>query len=160
MLYSLDFISEIYHSEENNFFNFLPRSLDRVFYATIVKVLVAYISDCFFIEEKKIRMILKSKRTKPKEKKIKLKEVLNITLNRFIFFIIFSFIITLFALYYITCFNYRYYYITDEWIKSSVFIIVSMEMLSILTIFMESSLRFISFRINSEKIYKLSLFFS
>ena len=155
-----DFISEIYHSEENNFFNFLPRSLDRVFYATIVKVLVAYISDCFFIEEKKIRMILKSKRSKPKEKKIKLKEVLNITLNRFIFFIIFSFIITLFALYYITCFNYRYYYITDEWIKSSVFIIASMEMLSILTIFMESSLRFISFRINSEKIYKLSLFFS
>ena len=113
----------------------------------------------FSLKKKK----LKSKRNKPKEKKIKLKEVLNIILNRFIFFIIFSIIITLFALYYITCFNYRYYYITDEWINLvffSVFIIVSMEILSLLTIFIESSLRFISFRINSEKIYKLSLFFS
>ena len=85
---------------------------------------------------------------------------MNQTLKRFIYFIIFSYFITLFSLYYITCFNYRYYYITNEWIKSSIFIILSIQILTILIILIESSLRYISFKTNSEKIYKFSLFFS
>ena len=154
-----EFISDVYHSKKNNFFSFLPRSIDRVFYTTLVKVIVGYIIDFFFVEEKKIKIVLKSKRNTLQDIQIKIKEILNIVLNRFIYFIIFSFILTFFSLYYITCFNYRYYYITYEWIKSSVFIIIFMEILSILIILLESILRFISLKINSEKIYKLSLFF-
>ena len=155
-----EFISEVYHSDKNNFFSFLSRSLDRVFYTTLVKVVVGYLIDCFFIEEKKIKIILKSKRNTKQDVKNKIKEILDGALKRFIIFIILSFLITLFSLYYITCFNYRYYYITNEWIKSSVFIIIIMEILSILVILIESILRFISLKLNSEKIYKLSLFFA
>ena len=155
-----DFISEVFYSTKDNFFSFLTRSIDRIFYTTIVKVIVDYIVDCFFIDEKKIKVILKSKRNSLTDKKSKINEILKNTLNRFIFFIVFSFVITLFSLYYIICFNYRYYYITNEWIKSSVFIILFIHILSILTILLESLLRFLSLKINSEKIYKLSLFFS
>ena len=90
--------------------------------------------------------------------KIKIDEIMHQTLKRFIYFIIFSYIITLFILYYITCFNYRYYYIVNEWIKSSIFIFISIQILNILIIFAESSLRYLSFKNKRKKIYKLSLF--
>ena len=69
-----EFISEVYHSDKNNFFSFLSRSLDRVFYTTLVKVVVGYLIDCFFIEEKKIKIILKSKRNTKQDVKKKSKK--------------------------------------------------------------------------------------
>ena len=155
-----EFISEVFHSNKNNFFSFISRSLDRIFYTAIVKVIVNYIVDFFFIEEKKIKIILKSKTNKIEEVPKKINEVFHSILKRYLYFIIFSFIITLFSLDYITCFNYKYYYITNEWIKSSVFIILFMEILSIISIFIETGLRFLGLKFNSEKIYKLSLLFS
>ena len=154
-----EFISDVFHSKDNNFFSFLPRAIDRIFYTTLVKVIVNYIVDFFFIEEKKIKIILKSKLNSKEDIIIKLKQISDKALRRYIYFIIFSFIISLFCLYYITCFNYRYYYITNEWIKSSVFIIIFMEVLSHLAILIQTSLRFLSFKFSSEKIYKLSLIY-
>ncbi len=113
----------------------------------------------FFIEEKKIKIILKSKNNTINDIKMKLNEILKKIQKRFLYFIIFVFIFLLFSLYYITCFNYRYYYSITELIKSSIFIIIFMEILSILAILLESSFRFLSFKLKSEKIYKLSLFF-
>ena len=155
-----EFISDVFHSKNDKFFSFLPRSIDRIFYTTLVKVIVNYMVDFFFIEEKKIKIILKSKNNTKNDVKIKINQILGKTLKRYIYFIIFTFIITFFSLYYITCFNYRYYYITNEWIKSSIFIIIFMEILSLLSIFIESSLRSLSLKFNSEKLYKLSLIFS
>ena len=155
-----EFISKVFNSKNNNFFNFLPRAIDRIFYTTLVKVIVDYIVDCFFIEEKKIKIILKSKKNTYVDVKIKIYKILEKVLRRFIYFIIFTFIISLFLLFYITCFNYRYYYITNEWIKSSIFIILFMQIISIIIILIETLLRLLSFKVNSEKIYKLSLFFS
>jgi hypothetical protein len=155
-----EFISDIFHSENDNFFNFLPRCIDRIFYTTLVKVIVNYIVDCFFIEEKKIKIIIKNKNNKIEDIKTKINEIMIKTLRRYLYFIIFTFVVSLFSLFYITCFNYRYYYSTNEWIKSSIFIIIFIEILSILTILLETCLRMISFKINSKKIYKLSLFFS
>ena len=155
-----EFISDIFHSDNDNFFNFLPRCIDRIFYTTLVKVIVNYIVDCFFIEEKKIKIIVKNKNNKIEDIKTKINEIMIKALRRYLYFIIFTFVVSLFSLFYITCFNYRYYYSANEWIKSSIFIIVFIEILSILTILLETCLRMISFKINSEKIYKLSLFFS
>ena len=84
---------------------------------------------------------------------------MHLALKRFLYFIIITYFITLFILYYITCFNYRYYYIISEWIKSSIFIFISIQILTISVILVESSLRYLSFKTNSENIYKLSLFF-
>ena len=154
-----EFISDVFHSDKNNFFSFLPRCIDRLFHTTIVKVIVNYIIDFFFIEEKKIKIILKSKNNTINDIKMKMNEILKKIQKRFLYFIIFVFIFLLFSLYYITCFNYRYYYSINEWIKSSIFIIIFMEILSIIAILLESSFRFLSFKLKSEKISKLSLFF-
>ena len=155
-----EFISNVFNSNKDNFFSFLPRCIDRIFYTTIVKVILNYIIDFFFIEEKKIKIILKSKKNTINDIKIKINKILEKIMRRFLFFIIFVFVFLFFSLFYIACFNYRYYYSTDEWIKSSIFIIIFMEILSITAILLESSFRFLSFKLNSEKIYKLSLFFS
>ena len=67
---------------------------------------------------------------------------MHLALKRFLYFIIITYFITLFILYYITCFNYRYYYIISEWIKSSIFIFISIQILTISVILVESSLIF------------------
>ena len=153
-----EYISNLFHSTNESFFSFIPNTINRMFYASLVKVIVSYIIYCFFIEEKTIKGILNNKNNTEKLIKIKIDKIMHQALKRFIYFIIFSYIITLFILYYITCFNYRYYYIIIEWIKSSIFIFISIQILNILIIFAESSLRYLSFKTNSEKIYKLSLF--
>ena len=48
----------------------------------------------------------------------------------------------------------------DEWIKSSIIIIIIMQILSLLECLLETIIRFISFKCKSEKIYKLSLLLS
>ena len=50
------YISKLYKikEEDENFFSFLPRSIDRLIYATLVSIIVGYFIDCFFIEEKKV----------------------------------------------------------------------------------------------------------
>ena len=75
-------------------------------------------------------------------------------------FIFISFVITIFTLYYIFCFNNIYPSMKGEWIKSSIIILFSMQALSILQSFLETSIRYIGFKCKSEKIYKISLLLS
>ena len=74
-------------------------------------------------------------------------------------FIIISFIINIFILYYIVCFNSIYSHSKIEWIKSSIMIVFIMQILSILVCLLESIIRFIGIKIKSERIYKISLYF-
>ena len=52
---SEDYISELYNTnkEDENFFGFFPRSIERLFYTTIVSMLIGYLTSFFFLEEKK-----------------------------------------------------------------------------------------------------------
>ena len=76
--------------------------------------------------------------------------------RRYIGFIILIFIILFFSFFYLLCFNYVYPKTQLEWIKSSLTIFIIIQILSILKCFLETCLRFLSFRCNSEKLYKLS----
>ena len=60
------------------------------------------------------------------------------------------------SLYYLLCFNYVYPKTQIEWIKSNIAIIIVIQLLSILQILLEAVLRFISFKFESEKLFKLS----
>ena len=156
-----EFISQIFHSEKKeNFFSFIPRCLDRCFYTTLVGVIVNYFIEFFFIEEKKIKSIIKRVKDSLFIIKYEISQVIKDISKRFKYFIIISFIITLFTFYYICCFSNIYPNMAYEWIKSSIFIIIIMQIFSILLIFIESMIRFISFKFKSEKIYKLSLLLS
>ena len=152
-----DYISELFNSnEEETFFSFFPRSISRFAYTTLVSGFLGIIIDCFFIiEEKKIKKVF----IREKKDSIKLKYEISLIIKKikknYIIFIIICFLISLISWYYVSCFNNVYPGIKIEWIKSSITIIIIMQILSFFTALLESILRAISFKFNSEKIYRL-----
>ena len=161
LFFSEEFISELYHIEEKdeNFFSFIPRTKDKIIYTTIVAIFIGYLTDFFFLDEKKIKGIFK----REKNNKIALKKNISLLINeikkRYISFIIMTFVILLFCLYYVLCFNYVYPKTQIEWVKSSVFVIIVMQIISLLRCLYETIFRFLSFKCESEKLYKVSKIF-
>ena len=79
----------------------------------------------------------------------------NLKVKYFAFIIVAS-IILIISFFYLLCFNYVYPYSQIEWIKSSITIFIFMQILSLLKCILETSMRFLSYRFNSEKLYKIS----
>ena len=161
LFFSEAYISELYNinEKEENFFSFIPRFIDKIIYTTLVTGFIGYLTDFFFLNENKIKGIFK----REKENKIVLKRSIAMLIReiqkRYTSFIIMSLIIFLVSLYYILCFNYVYPKTQVEWIKSSVLIIIIMQILSVLKCLFETLLRFLSFKCESEKLYKISKIF-
>ena len=156
-----DYISMLYHlDEEDSFFTFIPRSISRFIKTTIVGEVIGYITSFFFIEEKKIKSFFK----REKDNKIALKQNVIMLIKelkkRYLAFIIIVFVIILISFFYLLCFNYVYPYTQMEWIKTSIMVIILRQILSCLIILLEAILRFLSFKIKSEKMYKFSKLFS
>ena len=157
LFFSENYVSEVYNLEgEEGFFDFFPRSIDRFFYTTVVSIIVGFIVDFFFVEEKKIKGIFIREKESTINIKIEIINFLKQMKKRYILFIIIVLIILLISLYYILCFNYVYPHMQIEWIKSSIVIMLILQILSILTCLLETILRFISFHFKSERIYKIS----
>ena len=155
------YISELYHTndEDENFFIFIPRIIDKIIYTTIVAVIVGFLTDFFFLDEKKVKGIFK----REKENNVLLKRSIVLLINeiqkRYTSFIIMTFVIIVISLYYILCFNYVYPKTQIEWIKVSILIMIIMQILSFLKCLYEAIFRFLSFKSESEKLYKASLIF-
>ena len=161
LFFDEEYISEIFKiEEEDNFFTFIPRSIDRLFYSTVVGVIVGFFIDFFFIDEKKIKGIFKRERNNLMILKFEISKVIKNIKIRFTLFISLSFFILLFTLYYTICFINVYPHLMNEWIKSSFILFIIMQILSILICLFVSIIRFISFRCKSEKLYKISLYLS
>ena len=71
--------------------------------------------------------------------------------------IIINYIIIFFTWYYLSCFNNVYPHIKTEWIISSIFIIIIVQIITFFITFLETCIRFISIKNESEKLFKLSL---
>jgi len=159
---SEDYISDLYNldEEDENFFSFLPRSVARLIYTTLVSLIIGYITGFFFLEESKVKGIFK----RDMDNRVILKEDINNLIDtlktRYISFIIVVFIILLLSGYYLLCFNYVYPKTQMEWIKSSIAIIIVIQILSVLQISLEAILRFLSFACESEKLFKFGKLFS
>ena len=80
--------------------------------------------------------------------------------RRCISFIVIVFILLIMFLYYLLCFNYVYPKSQIEWIKSSIAIIIVINILSILRLFLGAVLRYLSFGCENEYIFKFSRAFS
>ena len=158
LFFNEEYISEIYHlEEEETFFSFIPRCWNRFLYATLVGGTVNYVIDCFFIDEKKIKGIFKREKENTLFLKYETISIIKELNKRYSCFIILSFVVTTFTWYYVSCFNYVYKYSRNEWIKSTIVIIIVMQLISVLTCLLESIIRFLGFKLKSEKIYKISL---
>ena len=88
--------------------------------------------------------------------KYEIVQIIKNTFKKYNIFIIISGIIMIISLYYVFCFNNVYSSIKGEWIKSSIIIIIIMQILPILLCFLDTSIRFISFRCKSERLFRLS----
>ena len=161
LFFSEAFISELYNINEKDekFYSFIPRTIDKIIYTTIVSIFINYLTGFFFLDEKKLKGIFK--RDKDNRNILKRNSVIliNEIQKRYIAFIIMTFVILLISLYYILCFNYVYPKTQIEWIKSSILIIIIMQILSLLKCLFETIFRCLSFKCQSEKIYKFSKIF-
>jgi len=158
LFFSEEVISELYNvdKEKENFFSFLPRSVERLIYTTFVGIIVGIITDFFFVEENKIQGIFKRDKDDKKALKSNITNLFKDIKKRNISFIIIVSILLIISTIYLLCFNYVYPYSQIEWIKSSISIIIIMQVLSFLRCLFETCLRFLSFKTRSEKIYKIA----
>ena len=158
LFFSESVISELYNLNEKDekFFSYIPRSIDRIIYCALVSVVVSIITDFFFVEEKKIKGIFKREKTNFIILKQKISDLIKELKKRYIAFIIVVSFILIISFFYLLCFNYVYPYSQIEWIKSSITIMILMQILSLLKCILETSMRFLSYRLNSEKLYKIS----
>ena len=147
----------MYEVDENeeNFFSYFPRSIERIVYCTIVSIVIGMITDFFFVQQIKVKGIFIREKEDPKVLKEKIVELINEIKKRNFAFIITVSVILLFSFFYLLCFNYVYPYSQIEWIKSSITIIIIMQLLSALKCLLESGLRYLSFKLNSEKLFKI-----
>ena len=155
LFFDEEYLSRLFNSnEKESFFSFIPRSISRFFYAVIVGFIVKIIIDCIFIEEKKVKRTLlreKGEAIQLRYEILMIGESIKIRYTVFIFLCIF---ISIISWYYISCFNNTYPGVKNEWIKSSIAIIIIIQILTILIVFLQSILRSLSFHCKSEKIYK------
>ena len=157
LFFSEEVINELFliDEEEENFFSYLPRSIERIFYCTLVSIVIGIITDLFFVGESKIKGNFKREENHRKELQEKIVIFIQGIQKKNIAFIVISSIILLFAFFYLLCFNYVYPYSQIEWIKSSITIVIIMQILSFLKCLLQSVIRILSFKLKSETLFKI-----
>ena len=156
-----DYISERYHdTNEEKYFSFLPRTLERFLYCRLIGGIILSIGTSLFVEEKRIKGILE----REKDNELKLKSEIIIIIKKskkkHIIFICLCCIISIISWYHISCFNSVYPNTKTEWIKSSIAVILAEQLLTVFMVLLEVIFRFISYKCKSEKIFKVSKFFA
>ena len=157
LLFSEEVIAELFevNEDDENFFSYFPRSLERIVYSTLVSIVIGIITDLFFLGEDRIKKIYKREKNQPKACREKIVLLINDIKKRNIAFIVIASIILIFSFFYLLCFNYVYPYSQVEWIKSSITIVIIMQILSVIKCLLQSGLRKLSFKLKSEKMYKI-----
>ena len=157
LFFSEEYIDELYLSKrEEKFFSFIPRSIDRIIYASIVTVIVNFLINCILINTDKIRSTLIREQNNTTIMKGEIGQILFRMEKSIKVFLFVNFLIMIFSWYYIVCFNYVYHYTKKEWIKSSILIIILEEIFPFLFSLIIALLRFLSLYCKSEQIYKIS----
>ena len=157
LFYDEEYISTIYHLKKDTFITMAERFVDNLIYIAFAGIIINYIIEFFFIEEKKIRKILKMEKNDVMKLKFEMIKILKSIKKRYLIFIIISFIISFIALIHIICFNIVYKHTMLEWIIFSVIIIASIQIGSFLICLLQTIIRFISFKCKSERLFKLSI---
>ena len=103
------------------------------------------------VEEIKLKKLMLKNRKDKLLLRYEMSILLKTIFNKIKILIIINYIITIFSWYYLSCFNNVYPNIKLEWILSSILIIVIVQILPFAFSFLETIIRFISIRCESEK---------
>ena len=106
----------------------------------------------------KVRKTFLREKDDPMQLKYEISVTVKSIKTRYLVFIFISFFIAVISWYYVSCFNNTYPGVRVEWIKSSVVIILIMQILSILNAFLQAILRSLSFHYKSESLFKAKSF--
>ena len=161
LFYNEDYLSDLFHStKKEKFFSFIPRRYNEIIYTSAVSEIISYFVGYVFVEEEKIKKIFR----KNKEGDIKMKYEISLIVkdiqNKFTTIIVISIVLTVVCFIYISCFNNVYPYIKNEWIKSSLFILILMQFINFARTLIECLLRYCAIKVNSERLFKLSQVFA
>jgi hypothetical protein len=160
LFYNEAYIRDLYHlNEEETFFTFVPRSLNRIIYTSLVSEVLDFIISLLFPANNKIKKIMKRKKNNIKEMKRKIIISIQNIMNNYMIFIIISYVLTIVSWYYNSCFNNVYPYLKIEWIKSSIFIFMVIQLIIIIGCFIFGFLRYLSIKCKNEKIFRISKYF-
>ena len=116
--------------------------------------------DCILIEEKKVKRVFMREKENHLQVKKEISLIIKSLKKNYIIFISICYFISLLSWYYLSCFNNVYPGVKVEWIKSSITIIIIMQVLSFLAGLLVAIIRLVAFKCNSEKLYKLKDFFN
>ena len=156
LMYNEEYISELYYSNENeNFFYFLTNSIGRLLSVSAIGIIISYLIEFYFLDEKKLKRIF-IRNKKNEEINFQISILIKTMDKKYKSFIITNYLLMIVSLYYIFCFNNVYPNTSSNWIFSTIFLIVLIQLISFVYIFLESILRFISFKCKSETMFKLS----
>ena len=159
LFYSEDYVSDLFNSdvkkEDEGFFDFFPRSLSRFLYTTIVGMVIGIIVDFVAFDEKKVKRLFLREKKNTLQIRYEVSVMTKDIKRNYLILIIICFVIDLISLYYVNCFNNVYPNLCGEWIKSSIFIIILFQLLTVLLALLEALIRLIAFKLKSERIYKI-----
>ena len=156
LFYSEDYVSDLFNSdEEEHFFSFFPRSISRFLYTTIVGGVIGVIVDFVSFDEKKVKRLFKREKKNTLQIRYEISVMTKDIKRNYLVLMIICGVLGLISLYYVNCFNNVYPNLTAEWIKSSICIILIMQILSILLALLEALIRLLAFKLKSERIYKI-----
>ena len=118
MLINEDYVSKIFHSKKKEaFISFIPRSSNRCLYTFLTSIIVSYFIGCLFVEESKIKGVLKREINYIYSFKYQINLIMKEVKIRFSIFNIIALVISFFSWFYISCFNNIYPHMKSEWIK-------------------------------------------
>ena len=157
LFYNETYVSNLFHStEKEEFFSFISRSVGRIVYTTLASTVITFFIDCFFPDETSLRSLLINSKDNIKKLTNDLDVFYTKTKVNYLVFIFTGYIITLFSWYYISCFNNVYQNTKYEWIKSSVFITILMQILRVMKCYFYALLRYLGIGCKIERFFKLS----
>ena len=156
LFFSEEYVSELFNSdEEEKFFSFFPRSITRFIYTTIVSGIISIILDFIAVDEQKVKRLFLREKKNTLQIRYEISQITADIKKNYLILIIICGVIDLISFYYVNCFNNVYPNLRDEWIKSSICIIIIMQILSMLTGLLEALIRLIAFKCKSERVYKI-----
>jgi hypothetical protein len=160
LFYSEEYVSDLFNSDEKeSFFSLFPRSIERFVYTTIVSGVIGIIVDFVAFDEKKVKRLFLREKKNTLQIRYEISVITKDIKRNYLILIIICLVIDLLVFYYANCFNNVYPNLQKEWIKSSVFIMIFMQLLSMLTGLIVALIRLIAFKCKSERIYKIKDFF-
>ena len=125
LFFTEDYLTEMLYND-SSFLDYIKRFIDRIAYIALIGIIIDYIINFFFYEEKYIKRIFKRERDDINNLEYEMLQIIKYIKIRYYLFFAICFVFGIFIWYYIFCFNNIYPSMVNEWIITSIIIFLVM----------------------------------